>query len=158
MHTIFFEHGINLDVVGDGRIYVLTCRLRKRADSEEGFRDLRANNQRKPAKHSKEQVLAIRVSDLEHELAYTRQEMEWRHTHRSEHRRLETRGREMNYSSYPPAEAESPRQLDKTVTGILPEAIICTEMEKLWRKNGALIPEEVEKAYKEMEAKIDEVL
>ena len=28
MHTIFFEHGINPDVVGDGRIYILTHRLR----------------------------------------------------------------------------------------------------------------------------------
>jgi len=77
MHTIFFEHGINPDVVGDGRIYVLTYRLRKRADNEEGFKDLRANNQRKPSKPSKEQTLAARVSDLEHELAYTRQEVEF---------------------------------------------------------------------------------
>ena len=77
MHTIFFEHGINPDVVGDGPIYVLTCRLRKRSDSEEGFKDLRANNQRKPAKPSKEQTLAARVNELEHELAYTRQEVEF---------------------------------------------------------------------------------
>ncbi len=77
MHTIFFEHGINPDVVGDGRIYVLTCRLRKRSDSEEGFKDLRANNQRKPANPSKEQTLAARVNELEHELAYTRQEVEF---------------------------------------------------------------------------------
>lgn len=77
MRTIFFEHGINPDVVGDGRMYVLTCRLRKRADSEDGFKDLRANNQRKPVKLSKEQTLAARVSDLEHELAYTRQEVEF---------------------------------------------------------------------------------
>ena len=77
MHTIFFEHGINPDVVGDGRIYVLTCRLRKRSGSEEGFKDLRANNQRKPAKPSKEQTLAARVNELEHELAYTRQEVEF---------------------------------------------------------------------------------
>lgn len=77
MHTIFFEHGINPDVVGDGRIYVLTCRLRKRADSEDGFKDLRTKNQRKPAKPTKEQTLAARVSDLEHELAYTRQEVEF---------------------------------------------------------------------------------
>ena len=77
MHTIFFEHGIDPEVVGDGRIYVLTCRLRKRADSEDGFKDLRANNQRRPAKPSEEQTLAARVSDLEHELAYTRQEVEF---------------------------------------------------------------------------------
>ena len=64
----------------------------------------------------------------------------------------------MNYSSYPPEEAKSLRQLDKTVKGILIEAIICTETEKLWRKEGTLSPAEMDKAYKEMEAKIDEVL
>ena len=77
MHTIFFEHGISPGIVGDGRIYVLTYRLKKRADSEDGFKDLRANNHRKAAKPSKEQTLAARVSDLEHELAYTRQEVEF---------------------------------------------------------------------------------
>ena len=64
----------------------------------------------------------------------------------------------MNYSSYPPEEAEALRQLDKTVKGILIEAIICTETEKLWRTEGTLSPAEVDKAYKDMEAKIDEVL
>ena len=64
----------------------------------------------------------------------------------------------MNYSSYPPEEAEALRQLDKTVKGILIEAIICTETEKLWRSEGALSPAEVDEAYKDMEAKIDEVL
>ena len=77
MHTIFFEHGINPDVVGDGRIYILTHRLRVQAEREEGFKDLRGNNQRRPAKLSKEQTLVARVNDLEHELAYTKQEVEF---------------------------------------------------------------------------------
>lgn len=64
----------------------------------------------------------------------------------------------MNYSSYPPKEAESLKQLDKTVAGILVEATILTETEKLWRREGSITPEEVDKAYKDMEAKIDEVL
>ena len=63
-----------------------------------------------------------------------------------------------DYSSYPPKEAEALRQLDKTVQGIIIEAIICTETEKLWRRKEPLSPEEVDKAYKDMEAKIDEVL
>ena len=63
-----------------------------------------------------------------------------------------------DYSSYPPCEAESLRQLDKTVAGIIVEAIICTETEKLWRRKEPLSPGEVDKAYKDMEAKIDEVL
>ena len=58
----------------------------------------------------------------------------------------------------PSKEAEALRQLDKTVKGILVEAIISTETEKLWRTEGTLSPEEVEKAYVVMEAKIDEVL
>ena len=64
-------------------------------------------------------------------------------------RRLEARGCEVNYSSYPPEEAEALRQLDKTVKGILIEAIICTETEKLWRTEGTLSPAEVDKAYKD---------
>lgn len=63
-----------------------------------------------------------------------------------------------DYSSYPAKEAESLRQLDKTVQGILIEATIRTETEKLWRRNEALSPDEVDKAYKDMEAKIDEIL
>ena len=55
----------------------------------------------------------------------------------------------MNYSSYSPEEAKSLRQLDKTVKGILIEAIICTETEKLWRSEGTLSPAEVDKAYKD---------
>ena len=61
----------------------------------------------------------------------------------------------MNYSSYPRKETEV---LDRTVQGILIEAIIATETEKLWRSDRALSPEEVDKAYKNMEAKINEVL
>jgi len=62
-----------------------------------------------------------------------------------------------DYSSYPPKEAEVLRQLDRTVEGIILEATIMTEMEKLWRRKEPLSPEEAEKAYKDMEAKIDEV-
>lgn len=73
-------------------------------------------------------------------------------------RRLEVGGCEVNYSSYPPEEAEALRQLDKTAKGILIEAIICTKTEKLWRTEETLSPAEVDKAYKDMEVKIDEVL
>lgn len=69
-------------------------------------------------------------------------------------RRLVARGCEVNI----PRKVEALRQLDKTVKGILIEAIICTETEKLWRTEGTLSPAEVDKAYKDMEAKIDEVL
>ena len=61
----------------------------------------------------------------------------------------------MDMNSYPVKEAEA---LDKTVQGILIEAIIARETEKLWRSDRALSPDEVDKAYKDMEAKINEVL
>ena len=67
------------------------------------------------------------------------------------YRRLESGGCEVK-----PEEAL--RQLDKYVESIILEATICTELEKLWSKKGALSPEEVGKAHAEMEAKIDEVL
>ena len=68
------------------------------------------------------------------------------------------RGLEAGECEVKPEKAEALRQLDKTVKGILIEAIICTETEKLWRSEGALSPAEVDKAYKDMEVKIDEVL
>ena len=52
-------------------------KLRANADREEGFEDRRKLNSRKPAKQTREQTLAARVEQLEHELAYTRQEVEF---------------------------------------------------------------------------------
>ena len=77
MRTILEEHGINTDVLGESRIYSIAHKLRRNDDREEGFADLRTQNSRKPAKGTKEQTLANRVEQLEHELAYTRQEVEF---------------------------------------------------------------------------------
>ena len=77
MRTILEEHGIDTDVLGESRIYSIAHKLRRNADREEGFADLRTQNSRKPAKGTKEQTLANRVEQLEHELAYTRQEVEF---------------------------------------------------------------------------------
>ena len=77
MRMILEEHGINPDVLGDSRIYGIAYKLRQNADREAGFADLRAQNSRKPAKETNEQTLANRVEQLEHELAYTRQEVEF---------------------------------------------------------------------------------
>ena len=77
MRTIFEEHGIDPDILGDRRIWGFAYKLRANADREEGYADLRKNNSRKPAKESREQTLAARVEQLEHELAYTRQEVEF---------------------------------------------------------------------------------
>ena len=77
MRAILEEHGIDPDVLGNSRIYGFTHKLRQYAVREEGFADLRTQNTRKPARESKEQTLANRVELLEHELAYTRQEVEF---------------------------------------------------------------------------------
>ena len=49
MRTILEEHGINTDVLGESRIYSIAHKLRRNADHEEGFADLRTQNSRKPA-------------------------------------------------------------------------------------------------------------
>ena len=77
MREIFEENGIDPDILGSARIWGFAEKLRANAAREEGFTDLRAKNSRKPAKGTKEQALAARVEQLEHELAYTRQEVEF---------------------------------------------------------------------------------
>lgn len=77
VRVVLQEHGIDPEILGDKRLWGIACHLRKNADREEGFEDLRKNNRRKPAKETREQTLAARVEQLEHELAYTRQEIEF---------------------------------------------------------------------------------
>ncbi len=71
------EHGIDPEILGDKRIWSIAQKLRAKADRDKGFEDLRQNNSRKPAKETREQTLASRIEQLEHELAYTRQEVEF---------------------------------------------------------------------------------
>ena len=77
MREVFEEHGIAPEILGDSRIWGFAEKLRAKAEREEGFTDLREQNMRKPAKETKEQTLKARVEQLEHELAYTRQEVEF---------------------------------------------------------------------------------
>ena len=77
MRSIFEEHGIAPEILGDKRIWGFAHKLRTNADRDAGFADLRKNNSRKPASQTREQTLAARVEQLEHELAYTRQEVEF---------------------------------------------------------------------------------
>ena len=77
MREVFEEHGIAPEILGDSRVWGFAEKLRAKADREEGFADLRVQNMRKPAKETKEQTLTARVEQLEHELAYTRQEVEF---------------------------------------------------------------------------------
>ena len=77
MRSIFEEHGIASEILGDKRIWAFAHKLRTNADRDEGFADLRRNNSRKPPSQTREQALAARGEQLEHELAYTRQEVEF---------------------------------------------------------------------------------
>lgn len=77
MREIFEENGVDPEVLGNARIWAFAQRLRANADREEGFVDLRGKNSRKPAKGTQEQALSARVEQLEHELAYTQQQVEF---------------------------------------------------------------------------------
>ena len=77
MREIFERYGIDPEVLGPTRIRGFASCLRKKANREGGFADLRAQNRRMPPKGTEEQTLKATVERLEHELAYTRQEVEF---------------------------------------------------------------------------------
>ena len=74
--SIFSDCGIDPDVLGASRIRNFSYVLNKCAKREQGFVDQRQNNYHRPAKTGDETV-ETRVRQLEHELAYTRQEVEF---------------------------------------------------------------------------------
>lgn len=73
---IFQECGIDPDVLGESRIEGFRYTIYKSAKREEGFSDKRQNNNRRPPRTGVETV-ETRLKQLEHELAYTRQEVEF---------------------------------------------------------------------------------
>lgn len=77
MRSIFEENGIDPDILGDSRIWGFAQKLRTNAGRDGDFEDLRSKNSRKPSKESREASLSKRIEQLEHELAYTRQEVEF---------------------------------------------------------------------------------
>lgn len=77
LKEVLFEHGINPEILGNSRIWGMAENLRAKADREEGFEDQRKQNHRREAEGTREQSLEAKVEQLEHELAYTRQEVEF---------------------------------------------------------------------------------
>ena len=77
VRTVMEESGIDPDILGDSRIWAIAQNLRKDAEREEGFEDLRYKNKRSPRKEGKALTTEERITQLEHELAYTRQEVEF---------------------------------------------------------------------------------
>ena len=68
--------GIDPEVLGPSRIEGFSYTLNKKAQQEGGFSDGRSGNYRRPAKTGEETV-EQRLRELENELAYTRQEVEF---------------------------------------------------------------------------------
>ena len=77
MREILKESGIEAEILGDSRIWAMTKKIKEDSEREGGFDDQRERNSRKLKKMTEEQSMAARIEQLEHELAYTRQEVEF---------------------------------------------------------------------------------
>ncbi len=76
MKQIFKEVGIDPESLGEKRINGYRDRIWEQADREDGFRDRRADNHRREATSS-EAVMAKKIKQLEHRVAYLQQENEF---------------------------------------------------------------------------------
>ena len=76
MREIFRENGIDPELLGDKRIENFGQMLNRRGRESDGFRDRRKENRRPSAEETAES-LEEQVKRLQHELAYTRQEVEF---------------------------------------------------------------------------------
>ena len=73
---ILETEGINTAALGEARLNGMVERMRIQAEREEGFAVL--NKERKPrTKEEKEVSLQAQIRQLQHELAYTKQEVEF---------------------------------------------------------------------------------
>lgn len=73
---IFLACGIDPDILGEKRIEGFRYSIVKYAKRDEGFTDKRQSNCRRPAKND-EASMEAEIRKLKHELAYTRQEVEF---------------------------------------------------------------------------------
>lgn len=70
------EHGIDPEILGESRVRGFSHTLNRRAKQDTGLSDRRKENYRRPPKTG-EETLEQRIVQVEHELAYTRQEVEF---------------------------------------------------------------------------------
>ena len=70
------RNGIDPDILGNSRVEGFSYTLNKKAKQESGFADGRSGNYHRPPKTGKETV-DQRLRQMENELAYTRQEVEF---------------------------------------------------------------------------------
>ena len=73
---IFLECGLDPEMLGESRIAGFRYTIKKYSMREEGFADNRQSNH-KCNTPSDDQSVDVRIRQLEHELAYTRQEVEF---------------------------------------------------------------------------------
>ena len=74
---IFISCGLDPTILGEKRIEGFSYEITKRAETGQGFEDRRKYNHRSPATDIDKQSDNARIRKLEHELAYTRQEVEF---------------------------------------------------------------------------------
>ena len=70
------QYAIDPEILGASRVEGFSYTLNKKAKQESGFSDRRSENYRRPPKTGEETV-EQRIRQLENELAYTRQEVEF---------------------------------------------------------------------------------
>lgn len=76
LQEIFRENGIAPELLGDKRIQNFSQMLNERGRGPDGFKDRRTDN-RRPASEETAESLEEQIKRLQHELAYTRQEVEF---------------------------------------------------------------------------------
>ena len=76
IRDIFEDHGIDTGALGQVRLNGFLARLRQESDRAEGFANLRHQRRRK-TEEERSQSAERRIRQLEAELAYTRQEVEF---------------------------------------------------------------------------------
>ena len=76
LREIFRENGIDPELLGEKRIQNFNQMLNQRGREGDGFQDRRKDN-RRPTDEERKESLEEQVRRLQHELAYTRQEVEF---------------------------------------------------------------------------------
>ena len=75
IRDILLRHGIDPNVLGEMRIKGICEKIQKQAERPEGFQNLKRTGQ-KPVT-SREKSLEKQIRELQHQLAYTQQEVEF---------------------------------------------------------------------------------
>lgn len=75
IRDVLLRHGIDPNVLGESRLKGISEKIQKQANRPEGFQNLKRTGQ-KPVT-SREKSLEKQIRELQHQLAYTQQEVEF---------------------------------------------------------------------------------